>query len=158
MGIFAGCRFSKPSASLRMEARLRAARFFGVWQGSSPVMTSASNASCSQGSNGRGQPQNGRGHWPRRCDGESRFNGCRSGFFIRARRSYGGDAAKRCPVGVPFLEPCNVIRGAANALFNAIATFGKFRVGQRTASRRRGGSFGFYLEPKDNRLFLPRKA
>src|SRR5580704_10228935 len=58
MGIFAGCRFSKPS--VRMEARLRAARFFGVWQGSSPVMTSASNASCSQGSNGRGQPP----EWP----------------------------------------------------------------------------------------------
>ena len=84
--------------------------------------------------------QNDRRHWPQRCDVESRFNGCRSGFFIRARRSYGGDAAKSDPVRVPFLEPCNVIRGAANALFNApvamirrcgkIATFGKFRVGK----------------------------
>ena len=135
---------SKPSASLRMEARLRAGCFFGVWQGSSPVMTAgiqrklfarfqwARVVARMAAATGRGD-----------CDGESRFNVVVPAFLSRARRSYGGDAAKPCPVRVPFLEPCNAIRGAANALFNAIATFGKFRVGQRTASRRRGGSFGF---------------
>jgi hypothetical protein len=55
------------------------------------------------------------------------------------------NAAKPCPVRVPFLEPCNVIRGATNALFNAITAFGKFRAGQGTASCRRGGSFGFLI-------------
>jgi hypothetical protein len=137
-----------------MEARLRTACFFGVWQGSSPVMTAgiqrklfarlqwARAAARMAAATGRGDVM------------ENRVSMVVVPAFLSVRAEVMAAMPRSCPVGVPFLEPCNVIRGAANALFNAIATFWQVQGRPKNSFTSSWREPWFpYLEPNDNRLF-----